>query len=92
MEDEEDSSEENNKHLSSDLQRPMTKDRAKKLAERDAYLRRQPNQTITLIKSQFPGKDPFLFFPYPPYLNIQRPLPTDLSRLIQYNQKDLGLS
>lgn len=53
----------------------MTKDRAKNIADRDLYLRRPPNQTVTLIKSQFGGRDPYLFFPYPPYLNIQRPLP-----------------
>lgn len=28
-------------------------DRSRKLAERDAYLKRPPNQTVTLIKSQF---------------------------------------
>ena len=55
-----------------------------KQAIRDAYLRRPPNQTLTLVKSQFQGHQPFLFFPYPPFLNVQRTLPTDLSRIVQF--------
>ena len=68
MEDDSELSENSDNKIMSQTQVPMTKDRARKLAERDAYLKRPPNQTITLIKSQFPGRDPFLFFPYPPYL------------------------
>ena len=60
-----------------------------KQADRDTYLRRPPNQTITLIKSQFQGHEPYLFFPYPPFLKANRTLPQDMSRVVQYNQKDL---
>jgi tubulin polyglutamylase TTLL4 len=67
-------------------------DRARKLAERDAYLKRPPNQTVTLIKSVFPHTEPFLFFPYPPYLKVQRPLPKDYNRIVQFNQRDIPAS
>ena len=30
-----------------------------------------------------------MFFPYPPYLKVQRDLPNDYSRIVQYVQKDL---
>ena len=82
MEDDDDSSQEDARVAVSQANKPLSKDRAQKLAERDLYLRRPPNQTVTLIKSQFAGRDPYLFFPYPPYLNIQRPLPQDLSRIV----------
>lgn len=61
-----------------------------KHALRDAYLRRPPNQIVTLIKSQFPGREPYVFFPYPPVLKTQRTLPADISRIVQFTQKDLG--
>lgn len=34
-----------------DNSKKPTVDRARKLAEREAYLRRPPNQTVTIIKS-----------------------------------------
>jgi hypothetical protein len=73
--DDQNSSEEEAKFPVQNFNKPLTKDRAQKIAERDIYLRRPPNQTVTLIKSTFAGRDPYIFFPYPPYLNIQRPLP-----------------
>lgn len=63
-----------------------------KRAQRKAFLIRPPNQMITLIKSVFPGRDPFLYFPYPPFLKMQRPLPSNLNRVIQYNQDQLKTS
>ena len=42
-----------------------------KKAIRKAFLERPPNQIVSLIKSQFgPAREPWLFFPYPPFLKI----------------------
>jgi hypothetical protein len=62
-------------------------EKQKKHAIRDEFLRRPPNQLVTLIKSPFPNRDPFLFFPYAPFLKIQRKLPKDFSKIVQYNQE-----
>ena len=65
---------------------PLT-DKQKKLAVRDEFLRRPPNQIVTMIKSPFATREPYIFFPYPPFLGSQRALPSDLSRIVQYNQE-----
>ena len=64
-------------------------DKQRKHAIRDEYLRREPNQLVTLIKSPFPNREPFLFFPYAPFLKMQRKLPKDYSRIIQFTQDQL---
>lgn len=64
-------------------------DKQRKLALREEFLRREPNQLVTLIKSPFPNREPFLFFPYAPFLKMQRKLPKDYSRIIQYTQEQL---
>ena len=46
---------------------PMT-DKQKKLAIREEFLRRPPNQIVTMIKSPFATREPYIFFPYPPFL------------------------
>lgn len=61
-------------------------DKQRKHAVRDEFLRRPPNQIITMIKSQFASREPYIFFPYPPFLGQQRPLPGDFSRIVQYTQ------
>jgi hypothetical protein len=48
----------------------VDKNNPSKRAAREAFLKRPANQIITLIQSQFPGRDPYLFFPYPPFLKI----------------------
>ena len=68
------------------VQNPGMSEKQRKHADRDAYLRRPPNQTITMIKSQFRNREPYLFFPYPPFLKMQRALPQDLRRIVQYSQ------
>lgn len=60
-------------------------DKQRKRAIREEFLRRAPNQLVTMIKSPFPNREPFLFFPYAPFLKMQRRLPNDHSRIIQYN-------
>lgn len=65
---------------------PSGSDKAQKRANREAFLKRPPNQMVTFIKSPFPGREPVLFFPYPPFLKKQRPLPQDLRRIVQYKQ------
>ena len=50
---------------------PMVDKNMDKKAIRAAFLQRPPNQIVTLIKSQFgPAREPWLFFPYPPFLKI----------------------
>jgi len=61
-------------------------DRQRKHAVRDEYLRRPPNSLVTLIKSPFANREPFVFFPYAPFLKVQRPLPKDYSKIIQFYQ------
>ena len=41
-----------------------------KYADREAFLKRPPNQTVTLIRSLFQGREPYLYFPYPPFLKL----------------------
>ena len=64
-------------------------DKQRKHAIRDEFLRRPPNQIVTMIKSPFPTREPYIFFPYPPFLGSQRNLPSDYSRIVQYNQEQL---
>ena len=61
---------------------PPVQKTGNKYVDREAYLRRPPNQTITLIKSQFPNREAVVFFPYPPFLKVQRTLPNDMSRIV----------
>ena len=42
-----------------------------------------------MIKSPFATREPYIFFPYPPFLGSQRTLPQDYSRIVQYNQDQL---
>ena len=44
---------------------------------REAFLRRPPNMTVTLIKSPFANREPWVYFPYPAFLGKKRPLPED---------------
>ena len=78
----EESDDESSSQMMMDVPKPLGDG---KHALRDAYLRRPPNQIVTLIKSQFPGRDPYVFFPYPPILKTQRTLPADMSRIVQYS-------
>lgn len=51
------------------LQNQVGKDRSLK----EAFLRRPPNNVITLHYGPFLGRLPSIFFNYPPFLKIQRP-------------------
>jgi len=57
-------------------------DKEKKKANREEFLKRPPNQIVTMIKSPFATREPYIFFPYPPFLGSQRNLPTDHSRIV----------
>jgi hypothetical protein len=47
---------------------PGGKDRSLK----EAFLRRPPNNIVTLQEGPIPGRHPSIFFQYPPFLNIKR--------------------
>ena len=64
-------------------------DKERKRANRDEFLHRPPNQIVTLIKSQFPTREPVVFFPYAPFLGQQRQLPNEQTRIVQYHQDHL---
>lgn len=48
---------------------PGGKDRSLK----EAFLRRPPNNIITVQEGPIPGRTPSIFFQYPPFLQIKRP-------------------
>lgn len=55
---------------------------------KDAFLRRPPNNTITLTYGPIPGRPPTIFFNYPPFLQTQRPfVPNQIVKLSQDDMK-----
>ena len=64
-------------------------EKQRKIAIRDEFLKRPPNQIVTMIKSPFATREPYIFFPYPPFLGSQRDLPRDYSRIVQFTQDQL---
>ena len=44
---------------------------------KEAFLRRPPNNLITVMYGPIPGRAPTVFFNYPPFLQIQRPYRQD---------------
>ena len=65
------------------LQNKEGKDKSLK----EAFLRRPPNNTITLLYGPIPGRAPTIFFAYPPFLKITRPYKQD--RVQKFTQEDL---
>ena len=54
---------------------------------KDAFLRRPPNNVITLTYGPVPGRPPTIFFNYPPFLQLQRPFVP--SRILKLSQEDM---
>ena len=54
---------------------------------KEAFLRRPPNNIITLQYGPITGRSPTIFFNYPPFLKIQRPYKSD--RIQKFTQEDL---
>ena len=58
------------KHIGAYIEDKLTT----KMSAKEAFLLRPPNNVITLIKSPFNKRPPTIFFPYPGYLKMQRPV------------------
>lgn len=72
--------------MAQEVQAPQIQGNMDKKQVRAAFLDRPPNQIVTLVKSQFGSqREPWLFFPYPPFLKIQRGLPRDATRIVQFS-------
>jgi hypothetical protein len=52
---------------------------------KEAFLRRPPNNIITLVDSLIPGRQSSIFFNYPPFLNIKREFRKEM--ITQYTQE-----
>ena len=66
-----------------DVKEATGKDRSLK----EAFLRKPPNNIVTLLRSVIPNRPPTVFFQYPPFLQIVRG--EDRGNLVQVGQADL---
>ena len=59
------------------------------MSAKEAFLLRPPNNVVTLIKSPFNKRPPTIFFPYPGFLKLQRPVEGGSQAIIRLTQEDL---